>query len=202
MRRCITVLAGVLAGALLLTACGDDDPDTTGAEGGDSSPGAVQVDYNDQDTEFALSMRAHHAQAIEMSDMVLSADPTPEVADLAERIKAAQGPEIEQLDEMLDHMGVEADSSGGHGTGHDTGGMPMHEGMMTDDQMGMLAEAHGVEACRQFLSLMQEHHRGAIASADKQLQNGRYEPALDMARNIRNSQSDEITVMERLLSRL
>lgn len=200
--RTTTVTALFASAALLLAACGDNSS-STGATGDSPNNGstASQASFNQQDKDFAAGMRAHHAQAVEMAEMVLAANPTPEVADLAERIKTAQGPEIAELDRMLEQMGVEAASSSGHGSSHGAD-MPMHSGMMTDEQMKMLDSADGVEACRQFLTLMQEHHAGAIDSAEQQLADGSHAPLMEMAEDIRDSQTAEITEMQQMLSKL
>lgn len=198
--RTRTTVTGLLAAVLLLAACGDD-PTSSTAESPSSSASARQATFTQQDVDFAAGMHAHHEQAVEMAEMVLAADPTPEVADLAERIKAAQTPEITELEEILELMGEEPGSSTGHGSAHgaDT---PMHSGMMTDEQMQALDGADGIEACRQFLTLMQEHHAGAIASAEEQLEKGSYPPLLEMAESIRSSQAAEITEMQQLLAQL
>ncbi len=48
---------------------------------------------NDDDTMFVTMMIPHHEQAIEMSDIVLAKSGLdPDVANLAQQIKAAQGP--------------------------------------------------------------------------------------------------------------
>ena len=52
---------------------------------------------------FAQMMIPHHAQAVEMSDMMLKKQDIPaEVTALATRIKAAQGPEIEKMTGWLE----------------------------------------------------------------------------------------------------
>jgi uncharacterized protein (DUF305 family) len=206
MRTRTMTVVGVLAAALLLSACGDDSPSTGAAGDSPSSPTttASQATFSQQDRDFAAGMRAHHAQAVDMAEMVLASSPTPDVATLAERIRTAQSPEIAELDAILAEMGEVPAGSSGHGSTHDAD-MPMHAGMMTDEQMQMLDGADGadgVEACRQFLTLMQEHHDGAIASADKQLADGSHPPLLKMARDIRDSQAAEITEMQQLLSQL
>lgn len=200
--RTTTVTAMFAAAALLLAACGDDSS-STGATGDspNSRTTASQAEFNQQDKDFAAGMRAHHAQAIEMAEMVLAANPTPEVADLAERIKTAQSPEIAELDRMLEQMGEEPGSSSGPGSAHGAD-MPMHSGMMTDEQMMMLDGADGVEACREFLTLMQEHHAGAIDSAGQQLADGSHAPLMEMAKDIHDSQTAEITEMQQMLSKL
>ena len=51
---------------------------------------------------FAAMMVPHHAQAVEMSDLLLAKpDVDPTVADLATRIKSAQAPEIAQMNGWL-----------------------------------------------------------------------------------------------------
>jgi uncharacterized protein (DUF305 family) len=55
---------------------------------------------------FAQHMIPHHQQAIEMSDIVLSKQEIdPRVVDLADKIKVAQGPEIQQMQSWLSQWG-------------------------------------------------------------------------------------------------
>jgi uncharacterized protein (DUF305 family) len=195
------VLSGLLAGTLLLGACGDGATNTAGSAPERASASAsAQADFQDADVAFATGMKAHHEQAVEMSDLVLDAEPTPEVAALAERIKADQEPEIRQLEQMLDHFGVEASSGEGGHAGHGSGDGA--QGMMTDEQMDRLREARGQQASVLFLELMVEHHRGALAEAEAELDAGTYPPAREMAEKIRRSQAEEIREMQELLRRL
>ena len=55
---------------------------------------------------FVTMMIPHHQGAIEMSDLALSQASTAPVKDLAARIKAAQGPEIELMQGWLDQWGA------------------------------------------------------------------------------------------------
>lgn len=67
---------------------------------------AASADFNDADAMFAQKMIPHHAQAVEMSDIILAKEGVPaEVTDLATRIKAAQGPEIEKMTGWLQSWG-------------------------------------------------------------------------------------------------
>lgn len=194
MRKTTLVLAGALAGTLLLAGCGS----------GDSTAGnTTQADFNDADVTFVTGMRPHHEQAVEMADIVLAADPTPEVAALAERIKSEQEPEIQQLDQMLEHFGADAGTgSMDNMDGMASGDMAAHGGMMTDQQMTELENASGADASRLFLEMMLEHHRGAVEAADVQLREGRYQPALTLAEQIRSAQMAEIDEMTKLLAQL
>lgn len=196
MRTRTTTLAGLLAGALLLAACGGGTDSTAPSD-------AAEADFNDADVTFVSGMKPHHEQAVEMSEIVLDADPTPEVAALAEQIRDAQEPEIEQLDEMLEHF--DADAGGGHSGMDMSEGMDMgggHSGMMTGGQMQMLDDAEGDVASRLFLEMMVEHHEGAVEASDTELADGQYEPALALADAIKASQAEEIEEMKQLLSSL
>ena len=202
--RHLTAAALALAGALVLTACGgDDDTATSGTasggmnHSGSSAPSAAagaSAMGNDADVAFLTGMKPHHEQAVEMSDMVLAADPPAPVAELAEQVKAAQGPEIEQMDQMLADLGVGEDSGG-----HSAGG---HGGMMSDADMQMLMDATGTEAARMYLEGMIEHHNGAIDAAETEIANGKYAPAVELAEKIAQDQAAEITKMEGLLASL
>jgi uncharacterized protein (DUF305 family) len=62
--------------------------------------------HNQADVMFAQHMIPHHQQAIEMSDMILAKqDIDPRVVELANQIKTAQGPEIEQMQGWLKQWG-------------------------------------------------------------------------------------------------
>lgn len=203
------VLAGALAGTLLLSGCGGDSTDTTtstttsttGSAG--SSPSITEnADFNDADIAFVTGMKPHHAQAVEMSDLVLDSNPSPEVAALAERIKAAQTPEIAELDEMLEHFGIK--DGAGHGAGHDGGDGEAagHGGMMSEEDLQALDDATGADASQLYLEAMIAHHQGAIEAAERELADGTYAPALDLAERIKADQAAEIAEIEQLLEQL
>lgn len=195
-----TVLAGVLAGTLVLAGCGDDTTSTSTAQGSGSSADASseQAQFNDADVAFVSGMIPHHQQAVEMAEMMLAAQPRAEIETLAQEIRAEQQPEVDVLEGMLDTFGVDADTSGGHGGG----AMPMHAGMMTGEQMRQFDQARGVDAERKFLQMMIEHHRGAIEAAETELADGVHTPARELAENIQSSQAAGIEQMDRLLAQL
>ena len=193
-------LAGLLAGALVLTACGGGD-DPTVATGDDSSTTAAQAQFNDADVEFVSGMVPHHEQAVEMADRILAKDPSEPVRALAEKIKAAQEPEIEELNALLESFGEEA-AGGGHG-GHGGGsGGAGHGGMMTDEQMQDLQDHTGAAAEVMFLTMMMEHHRGAIEAAETVIADGENEAVIELATRIRDDQRAEIAEIEQLLTQL
>lgn len=76
---------------------------------------------------FTAHMIPHHQQAVEMSDMLLGKQGIdPRVLDLAKQIKAAQAPEIEQMQGWLTQWGMPTMPMM---PGMD---MPGHSGMSTD----------------------------------------------------------------------
>jgi uncharacterized protein (DUF305 family) len=100
-------------------------------------------------------MIPHHQQAIEMSDLALEKSSDPDILALAAEIKAAQGPEIEQMTTWLTQSGAPVD--GGDHAGHMNMG-----GMLTDAEMKRLTSSTGSEFDRLFLEGMIIHHEGAI----------------------------------------
>lgn len=198
-KRPATIAALALATALALTGCAGDAgsmPDTMpGMDHGDDSPSSSEsVDANSADVMFAQMMIPHHEQAIEMSDMLLAkTDIDAEVIALAEQIKAAQQPEIEQMEEWLDAWG--ADMPGMDDMHHG-------DGMMSEDDMEALEAATGTEAARLFLEQMIEHHEGAIDMAQDEVDNGENADAVALANDIITSQTEEIATMRELLSQL
>lgn len=204
-RRRLALPALVLASALALAACGDDggnDTASTGSSssgehgGGHSGADKDEAQGNDADVAFLTGMKPHHAQAVEMSDIVLQANPPAEVAAIAQRIKDAQEPEIRKMDTMLQALGEQTD--GGAHDGHSSA----HGGMMSAEDLAELEAATGTEAARLYLTAMIAHHEGAIEASDRQIAEGQYEPAVELAAQIRTAQQAEITEMRALLERL
>ena len=107
-------------------------------------------------------MIPHHEQAIEMAE--IAQDPArqagPEVLDLAARVKAAQDPEIATMTGWLTAWGqpVEMDTSDGHD-------MSSMTGMMSAEDMDAMATMTGPDFDDMWLTMMIEHHQGAIEMA-------------------------------------
>jgi uncharacterized protein (DUF305 family) len=82
------------------------------------------------------------------------------------------------------------------GEGGSMGGM---SGMMSEEQMGMLEAASGAEFDRLFLTMMREHHAGAITMAEQELEGGEFPEATELAQEIIDAQRAEIEEIDRLL---
>lgn len=193
--RTAATAAIVLSAALVLAGCsaGSEDDSIPGMDHGASEQAA---DANDADVMFASMMIVHHEQAIEMSDIVLAKDGVhPGVVELAEAIKAAQGPEIEQLQGWLDDWGADPEE-------HQVDGMDHGDGMMTEDDLAALESADGAEASRLFLEQMIVHHEGAVEMAQTQVDDGSNPDAVELSQTIIDAQTTEIQEMQDLLATL
>jgi uncharacterized protein (DUF305 family) len=161
---------------VLLGACGSSD----------------DAGHGDADVAFVQQMVPHHEQAVEMADMTERAGASADVQALAAQIKAAQGPEITTMKEWLDDWDVSTDHDGHDG--HDMG-----DGMMSDADMTELAELSGTAFDRAWLTMMIEHHEGAVAMARTELADGQDARAKERAGRIIASQQREIATMKGML---
>lgn len=183
MRRTLAAFALI---ALVAAGCGGGDDDT-------ASTGAAE--RNDADVTFAKGMVPHHEQAVEMSDMALEKAENPKVKELATKIKAAQGPEIDQMKGWLSDWGESADDMGDMGG---MSGMDMN-GMMSDGEMKALEAASGAAFDKLFLEGMIRHHEGAVTMAEEELAKGKFPEAKTLAQQILDAQNAEIAEMKTLL---
>lgn len=97
------------AGTLVIAGCSDggNSAQTTPAEISISaSQSAIPQGVNAADIEFLEGMYPHHAQALDMAKMVDGRTDNAELIALAAQIEAAQGPEMQQMSEMLTQWGV------------------------------------------------------------------------------------------------
>lgn len=159
--------------------------------------------HNTADVTFATMMIAHHQQAIEMADLILAKDgPDEKVTALANRIKAAQVPEIARMSGWLAGWGQNPNpNSTGTMTGmNGTNGMN-GDGMMSQVDMTALQAATGQAATQLFLTGMITHHEGAVAMAQTELSGGSNPDSTALAQSIITSQTAEISEMNALLGR-
>ncbi|HWJ65109.1 MAG TPA: DUF305 domain-containing protein [Nocardioides sp.] len=183
-----TLTAVVLTASLAtLAGCGTGDDDTAAG-------------HNDADVTFAQQMIPHHEQAIEMAEIAETRAQSQEVKDLAADIEAAQGPEIETMTGWLEDWDEEVPAGGMSGMDH--GGMSSDDmaGMMSEEDMAALEDASGAEFDRMFLTMMIEHHEGAIEMARTEQSDGEFDDAIELAEAIEAAQTTEIETMQELLA--
>lgn len=192
-RRALPAAAAVLV--LAFSACGSGDNSAHGSmpSGGDAagSTSAGTAAGADADVVFAQMMIPHHEQAVEMASMAIANDTaSEEVKALARRIEAAQDPEIQTMRGWLRTWGaVESAGPMHHGSG----------GMMTDEDMASLEGATGAEFDRMWLTMMIEHHRGAVDMAQDVLATTADADVEELATAVVESQEKEIATMRGML---
>lgn len=161
-----------------------------------SATGVSPSAENPADLMFVQMMIPHHQQAVQMSDLLLAKSGVdPDVSALARQIKAAQQPEIEQMQGWLTGWGIDDSSMGGMDHSDHMGGM------LTAEQLEALKKADGPAGQKLFLEGMIQHHEGAIAMANNVLSGGRDPQVKKLAETIVTTQRAEITEMEKLLDR-
>ncbi|MBL7492781.1 DUF305 domain-containing protein [Frankia sp. AgB1.9] len=229
MKRLVLLFGGVLA-AVVLAACGGTSTgNTANAATTTMGSGTAGADHNAADVTFTQDMIAHHEQAIEMADLADTRASSPAVKTLAHKIREAQAPEITTMTGWLTSWGeptAAPSHSGGMNMPHSgmpsmpmtpmpsmpmasmpmatsaasIGGMSMG-GMMSDEDLAKLRDAAGRDFDRMFLTMMIQHHRGAITMATTEQRDGRYGPAKQLATSIATSQTAEIATMQTLLQK-
>jgi uncharacterized protein (DUF305 family) len=196
-KRALTALFALAAALLSGCAGSDDDPGTAG--------GAPA--FNQADVTFAQGMIPHHRQAIQMAQLADGRAADPTVEKLAQQIEGAQAPEIETMqgwlrawNKPLQRGMGDSDSmhDGGSGSMNKGGSMGGMSGMAMSD-MQQLRDARGAAFDEAFLTMMIEHHKGAIDMASTEEQRGRYPEAVSLAEKIQSDQAAEINRMTDLL---
>jgi len=197
MRRWVLIIgAAALAALVTVTACSSSS--NKSATSGTSSVGSSAAStstpatsaHNQADVTFAQNMIPHHEQhCIQMSDIILGKQGIdPRVVQLANQIKAEQGPEIQQMRSWLSQWNQPTIS--------------MAPGMMSDQDMTALKNAQGVDASKQFLTGMIQEHQAAIAMAQDEIKSGQYPPAVALAHSIVTNHQQQITTMQGILASL
>jgi len=200
LRRALLAGAAVTA-SLVLSACGGDTTSSgSGMNHGAMTAPASAATFNEADVAFAQSMIPHHQQAVRMAAMADGRASSAAVKDLAAKIKAAQQPEIDTMNEWLtawDKPAAMPGMSAMPGMAH--GAMA---GMMTDADLAKLMDAKGKDFDKQFLTMMIAHHEGALTMAEEETAKGSNPDATALAGKIIAAQRAEITTMRGLLGTL
>lgn len=195
VRRALLAATASVA-VLALAACG-----SSGGDGKASSATATETatgSHNAADVSFSKEMIQHHRQAVEMAGLAAGHASSAQVKSLATKIKGAQDPEIKTMSGWLTSWGeqVPADMSG---MGHDMSSAA--PGMMSDADMGELEKMSGTGFDKMFLTMMVQHHEGAVAMAKTEKTDGEYDPATKLAANVITAQSAEIAQMNKMLGK-
>lgn len=173
------------------------------------------------DVAFMQHMIVHHAQAVEMVELLRARGSHPTVRRLGERIALSQEAEMALMRGWLTDRGQPTGMAGMDHAGHGAhGGMdhsahaghamapsdtPVMPGMLSPAQMARLAAAEGPAFDRLFLEGMIRHHQGALDMVDSLMANAgaAEDPMLsEFTASVVADQSAEILRMQSLLSDL
>lgn len=193
-----TSVSSAVAAIVVLAGCANDSgtsgiPTEHGSANTSAGPSASA--FNDTDILFVQVMLPHHDQAVSMSDLLLAKrGVNPEVAALARQIKDTQQVKIDTMNGWFEAIGRPQREGGTHHGGLD--------GMLDENQMQQLDQANSGDGQRLFLEGMIKHHAGAIEMANKEITDGQYPGAVDLAKNLATTQQQEIDVMTDVLTRI
>lgn len=198
-RKAAAVLSAITAAAVL-SGCGGGGDDI-------AAQPAANASFNAADVGFTQQMIPHHSQAVKMATLAATRAKDPKVKKLAGAILAGQGPEIEMMQAWLQSWGKpltpdmadmdHSSMSPEEMTAMMSGSMP---GMATEGALAQLTAAKGAKFDRLFLTMMLEHHRGALEMAAAERADGKDPAATGLAEDIETTQSAEIARIEKLLA--
>jgi uncharacterized protein (DUF305 family) len=207
-----TTLIGVGAVTVLVISAACTNSDTgrensagqttsaTGTAPATTTPAADTAAHNNADVWFVRHMIPYHQEAIELSDIVSAKQGIDSrVTELANKIRATQGPQLQQMQDWLNHWG----NPPMPGTAPGDVQMPAQSsmpGILSKRELDALREANGADASTLFLTQMIAHHEGAIDLAQTEIEEGQYPAAVALARSIVSTQQQEIDTMKRILS--
>lgn len=163
------------------------------------SPGAGQIRaYATPDSAFMAGMIGHHAQAIVMANLAPDRASSEQVRILAARVIVSQRDEIAAMQSWLAQHGLPLPDTSHRHAGHGEGLMP---GMLSPAQLGELEAARCAEFDRLFVTLMIQHHQGALTMVDELFRSpGTHDPfVFRIAADVHADQTAEIERMARLL---
>jgi uncharacterized protein (DUF305 family) len=202
--RRFTSAAALVAHALLLVtllarpATAYAQHDMSGTSGHDHIMIPAGALYTVADVEFMQGMIAHHAQAIYMSRMAESHRASARLLKLANKIDQSQVAEIRIMLDWLRRNGQFAPDTSSWRT------MTM-TGMLTPEQLKTLDASTGGHFDRAFLTLMIQHHEGALRMVKDLLATPHAGQDVDVnvfANDVVSVQTAEIGAMRQMLSQL
>ena len=164
------------------------------------------------DIEFMQAMIVHHSQAVDMVDLLLRRGSSKTLQAFGKRISISQADEIESMKQWLRDHNEPIASNNAHMHHHTPaldmskmapGDVPVMPGMLSPNQMKVLAKSTGKRFDHLFLTGMIHHHTGALDMVDDLLAAGGAEQdnlLFDFVTDIDNTQSAEIKIMQNMLA--
>ena len=148
---------------------------------------------------FARDMSVHHAQAVEMAEIVRDKTESEEVRLMAADMALTQQGQIGRMQGWLDVWNLPATGAepAMSWMGHPTEGrMP---GMASSEEIERLRNAPPEEADKMFFRLMIPHHESAVPMAEAVIEETDRPEVVSLARAIAATQPGEIELMKDML---
>jgi uncharacterized protein (DUF305 family) len=161
--------------------------------------------YTAADVHFMTGMIHHHAQAVLIAGWAPTHDASASLRALCERIVVGQNDEIALASRWLQRHNLPVpviDPAHAMMPGMQHTMMP---GMLTAEQLAQLDRARGPEFDRLFLTLMIQHHHGAITMVNDLFSSqggGEEEVVYRFASDVYADQTTEIDRMQKMLAAL
>lgn len=206
--------AKYVLGALAFLGCAARAPETGQAQVPDrpspAPPAATDArgrGYVDADVRFMQGMIGHHAQAVVMARWANTHNARSDVKVLAARVDISQRDEIAIMQRWLRDRRQQVPDVEHALAGHDMKhhGDSLMPGMLSAGQMAQLDSARGPDFDRLFLTLMIQHHQGALTMV-KQLfaapGAAQHSSVFRLASDVESDQTTEIDRMNRILRSL
>jgi uncharacterized protein (DUF305 family) len=162
---------------------------------------SARYPYTEADVQFMTHMIGHHAQAVLIARWAPTHGANAAVQRLAERVVNAQQDEIRTMQQWLMDRRKPVPGLTDQGHTHHAQ-MP---GMLTEAQLEQLDAARGAEFDRLFLTLMIQHHRGAVEMVRQLFGTGGAAQDLlvfKFANDVQVDQTTEVARMEQMLANL
>lgn len=160
--------------------------------------------YTAADVHFMTGMIHHHAQAVVMAGWAPTHGASQAVRAMCERIVVGQRDEIVLMERWLRERGEPVPDTGAHDMMPGMDHSPMMPGMLSAEQMAQLDRAQGPEFDRLFLTLMIQHHQGAVTMVNQLFGSGsgEEEAVFRIASDVYADQTTEIDRMQKMLAAL
>ena len=154
--------------------------------------------YTKADVHFMQGMIAHHAQAIFMSRLAASHGANPRLLKFATKIDQSQMSEILLMQDWLRANAQTAPDTSSYHT-------VMMDGMLSADQIKTLEAARGPEFDMHFLTMMIQHHEGALKMVVDLMASPGAAQDVDVsvfANDVQTVQTAEIGTMRQMLEQI
>ncbi|GIE34087.1 DUF305 domain-containing protein [Actinoplanes italicus] len=201
-RRHVAALI-VAAAPMLLGACGtarDDAPPPPAAVQTQNVKNVSEITagstFNDTDVMFLQMLIDNLEQGQEMAQTAAKRATRPEVADLAKAVQVTQADEIKLMKSWLAEWDKPAELDERVSLHADHGGMPS----TGDKEIASLKTVKKAQFETAFLNLFLAHQHNAVEFAQLELDKGGNELAKSFAERVKQSRTDQVQQMLKLLA--